>query len=39
MHDDRLEDFSAANIARQLAWFRDMKGRLERIPSLDAHAG
>ncbi|MEP7384399.1 MAG: DUF885 domain-containing protein [Gemmatimonadota bacterium] len=33
MHDDRLEDFSAANIARQLAWFRDMKGRLERIPS------
>ncbi len=33
MHDDRLEDFSANNIARQLAWFRDMRARLQRIPS------
>lgn len=33
MHDDRLEDFSAANISRQVAWFRDMKGRLDAIPS------
>lgn len=33
MHDDRLEDFSAANIARQLSWFREMKARLMRIPS------
>ncbi len=33
MHDDRLEDFSAANIAKQLAWFREMKGRLGRIAS------
>jgi len=32
-HDDKLEDFSAANIARQVAWFRDMKGKLDRIPS------
>jgi len=31
-HDDRLEDFSAANIARQLSWFREMKARLARIP-------
>jgi len=33
MHDDRLEDFSAANIASQLAWFREMKERLGRIAS------
>lgn len=33
MHDGRLEDFSAENIARQLAWFRDMKGRLGAIPA------
>lgn len=33
MHDDRLEDFSAANIARQLSWFREMKARLMRIHS------
>lgn len=33
MHDDRLEDFSAANIARQLSWFREMKARLVRIPT------
>lgn len=33
MHDGRLEDFSAENIARQLAWFRDMKGRLGAIPT------
>lgn len=31
-HDDRLEDFTAANIARQLSWFREMKARLARIP-------
>jgi hypothetical protein len=31
MHDDRLEDFSAANVARQLEWFRGMKGRLAAI--------
>ena len=33
MHDDRLEDFSADNIARQVAWFRDMKEQLTAIPS------
>ena len=33
MHDDRLEDFSAANIARQVEWFRGMKQRLARIPT------
>lgn len=35
MHDDRLEDFSANNIARQLKWFRGMRGRLQRIPTAD----
>ncbi|HEX4932596.1 MAG TPA: DUF885 family protein, partial [Gemmatimonadaceae bacterium] len=30
-HDDQLEDFSAANIARQLSWFREMKARLYGI--------
>lgn len=35
MHDDRLEDFSANNVARQLAWFRDMRERLQRIPTAD----
>ena len=35
MHDDRLEDFSAGNIAQQLLWFREMKARLVRIPVAD----
>lgn len=35
MHDDRLEDFSANSIARQLAWFREVQARLQRIPAAD----
>jgi hypothetical protein len=38
MHDDRLEDFSAANISRQLTWFREMKGRLAAIAPADLTA-
>lgn len=33
MHDGELEDFSAGNIARQVAWFRQMHERLDRIPT------
>ena len=32
-HDGELEDFSAAAMTAQAAWFREMKGKIDAIPS------